>query len=157
MNRIYTAEIGMHVGERVHLAEWLHTLRRMGSINFLVLRDARGTAQIVVDTPEALHALQGVLPESVLAVEGTVVAEEQAPGGVELRNPACEVESSEVCQTSELWTYFFIPTTIRCALTPSSAGSASTARAICSRRWRNSASAHQASKSGNSQAGPSTP
>ena len=70
MERIYTTEIGAHVGERVRLAGWLHTLRRLGGINFLVLRDVRGTAQIVVDTPEALAALDGLLPETVLAVEG---------------------------------------------------------------------------------------
>ena len=75
MERIYTTQIGEHVGERVKLAGWLHALRRMGGINFLVLRDVRGAAQIVVDTPEALAALEGLLPETVLAVEGVVAAE----------------------------------------------------------------------------------
>ena len=81
MERIYTTQIGEHVGERVKLAGWLHALRRMGGINFLVLRNVRGTAQIVVDTPEALAALEGLLPETVLAVEGIASAEPQAPGG----------------------------------------------------------------------------
>ncbi len=72
MERIYTSEVNSHVGERVRLAGWLHTLRRLGGINFLVLRDVRGTVQVVVDTPEALAALDGLLPETVLAVEGTV-------------------------------------------------------------------------------------
>ena len=93
MERIYTTQIGEHVGEQVRLAGWLHTLRRMGGINFLVLRDVRGTAQIVVDTPEALAALDGLLPETVLAIEGTVVAEPQAPGGMEVRSPIIEVLS----------------------------------------------------------------
>jgi nondiscriminating aspartyl-tRNA synthetase len=93
MERIYTTQIGEHAGERVRLAGWLHALRRMGGINFLVLRDVRGTAQIVVDTPEALAALEGLLPETVLALEGLVVAEPQAPGGFELRAPAFEILS----------------------------------------------------------------
>jgi len=93
MERIYTVEISAHVGERVRLAGWLHTLRRMGGINFLVLRDVRGTAQVVIDRPEALHALDGLLPETVLAVEGTVMAEPQAPGGYEVRQPAFEILS----------------------------------------------------------------
>ena len=59
MERIYTTQIGEHVGERVRLAGWLHALRRMGGINFLVLRDVSGTAQIVVDTLAALAALEG--------------------------------------------------------------------------------------------------
>jgi len=93
MERIYTTQIGEHVGERVRLAGWLHALRRMGGINFLVLRDVRGTAQIVVDTPEALASLEGLLPETVLALEGVVVAEPQAPGGFELHGPAFEILS----------------------------------------------------------------
>ncbi len=93
MQRIYTAEIKEHIGERVRLAGWLHTLRRLGGVNFLILRDARGAAQIVVDTAEALADLEGLLPETVLAVEGEVVAEPQAPGGVELHHPAFELLS----------------------------------------------------------------
>jgi nondiscriminating aspartyl-tRNA synthetase len=93
MERIYTAEIGAYIGQQARLAGWLHTLRRLGGINFLVLRDARGLAQIVVDTPEGMEALAGLLPETVLAVEGTVVAEPQAPGGVEIHNPVFQVLS----------------------------------------------------------------
>ncbi len=93
MERIYTTQIRAHAGERVRLAGWLYALRRMGGINFLVLRDVRGTAQIVVDTPEALASLEGLLPETVLAVEGVVVSEPQAPGGFELHEPALEILS----------------------------------------------------------------
>jgi nondiscriminating aspartyl-tRNA synthetase len=77
----------------VRLAGWLHTLRRMGGINFLVLRDVRGTVQAVIDRPEALAALEGLLPETVLAVEGVAVAEPQAPGGVEVHDPVIEILS----------------------------------------------------------------
>jgi nondiscriminating aspartyl-tRNA synthetase len=93
MGRIYTAEIGSHAGEVVTLSGWLHTLRRLGGISFLVLRDVRGTAQIVIDNPAALAALEGLLPETVLAVQGRVVAEPQAPGGSEVREPIIEVIS----------------------------------------------------------------
>lgn len=93
MQRIYTSEISEHAGERVRLAGWLHALRRLGGINFLLLRDVRGTVQVVVDTPEALTQLDGLLPETVLAVEGQVVAEPQAPGGIEIHAPVFEVLS----------------------------------------------------------------
>ena len=93
MARIHTTEIGAHVGETVTLAGWLHTLRRMGGISFLVLRDVEGTAQIVIDQPEALAALEGLLPETVLSVQGKVTAEAQAPGGFEVREPVIEVIS----------------------------------------------------------------
>lgn len=93
MERIYTSEVAAHVGQRVRLAGWLHALRRLGGVNFLVLRDVRGMVQVVIDTDEALAALNGLLPETVLAVEGTVVAEPQAPGGVELHGPVFEILS----------------------------------------------------------------
>ncbi len=93
MERIYTSEVAAHVGEQVKLAGWLHALRRLGGINFLVLRDVRGTVQVVVDTAEALATLEGLLPETVLAVEGRIVAEPQAPGGIEIHAPIFEVLS----------------------------------------------------------------
>ncbi len=93
MERIYTTEVARHVGERVRVAGSLHILRRLGGINFLVLRDARGMVQVVVDTPAALASLDGLLPETVLAVEGLVVAEPQAPGGIEIRAPGFEILS----------------------------------------------------------------
>ncbi len=30
MERIHTVEVGTHVGERVRVAGWLHSLRRLG-------------------------------------------------------------------------------------------------------------------------------
>ncbi|OQA45152.1 MAG: Asparagine--tRNA ligase [Chloroflexi bacterium ADurb.Bin325] len=93
MQRIYTTEVAAHVGEHVRVAGWLHALRRLGGINFLVLRDARGIVQAVLDTPEALAALEGLLPETVLSVSGAAVAEPQAPGGVEIHGPTFEILS----------------------------------------------------------------
>ncbi len=93
MERIYTSDIATCVGQRVRLAGWLHNLRRLGAINFLLLRDPRGTAQVLVDRPEYLEPLAGLLPETVLRVEGMVVAEPQAPGGVELHDPVFEILS----------------------------------------------------------------
>ena len=93
MERIYTSEVNAHVGQRVRLAGWLHALRRLGGINFLILRDVRGSVQVVIDTAGELACLDGLLPETVLAVTGDAVAESQAPGGVEIRNPQFEVLS----------------------------------------------------------------
>jgi nondiscriminating aspartyl-tRNA synthetase len=89
--RIWSTELAAHTGRRVALAGWLHRFRRLGGVAFLVLRDGRGTAQVVVDDPGLAERLAGLHAESVLAVEGLVVAEPQAPGGVELRQPSVEV------------------------------------------------------------------
>jgi nondiscriminating aspartyl-tRNA synthetase len=91
VERVWTIELAAHAGRRVALGGWLHRFRRLGGVAFLVLRDGRGTAQVVVDDPALAERLTGLHAESVLAVEGLVVAEPQAPGGVELRQPSVEV------------------------------------------------------------------
>jgi nondiscriminating aspartyl-tRNA synthetase len=93
VERIYTSGTKEHVGERVCLKGWVHALRKLGAINFLVLRDTWGLLQVVIETSEALAPMEALLPETVIAVEGLVVAEPQAPGGIELHQPVIEVIS----------------------------------------------------------------
>jgi nondiscriminating aspartyl-tRNA synthetase len=90
MERTYAADIDQHIGERVRLAGWVHNVRLLGKVNFLVLRDASGTCQVFLRKDQA-GQLAGVLPESVVEVAGTVVAEPQAPGGVEVHEPQIKV------------------------------------------------------------------
>jgi nondiscriminating aspartyl-tRNA synthetase len=93
MERIRTTEIAAHVGERVRVAGWLNTLRRLGGITFLVVRDGWGTVQAVAgqeaDLAPLIEAEAGA--ESVITVEGTATSSPQAPGGVELQDIAIEV------------------------------------------------------------------
>jgi nondiscriminating aspartyl-tRNA synthetase len=91
MERIWTTEVGQHVGERVRLEGWLHRLRQLSNVSFLIVRDAKGLAQVVVEDPALVEQLAQLHNESVLAVEGTAVAEPQAPGGVEVHLPAIEL------------------------------------------------------------------
>ena len=93
MKRIRTIEVSAHVGERVRIAGWLHSLRDMGGISFLVMRDGWGTIQAVAETEaELAPVLEGELSvESVLSIKGLVVSMPQAPGGIELHNLQIEV------------------------------------------------------------------
>ena len=93
MKRIRTIEVGLHVGERVRIAGWLHSLRQMGGISFLVIRDGWGTIQAVAETEDELSPLYegGFSVESVLSVEGLVISMPQAPGGIELHDLQIEV------------------------------------------------------------------
>jgi nondiscriminating aspartyl-tRNA synthetase len=93
MERIWTTDLSRYTGERIRLAGWLHRLRQLSSISFLILRDGKGLAQIVVEDPALVEQLAGLYLESVLQVEGLAVAEPQAPGGVEIRDPTVEVLS----------------------------------------------------------------
>src|SRR5438045_9058516 len=47
VERIWTTDLSRHVGERVRLAGWLHRLRQLSGVSFLILRDGKGLAQIV--------------------------------------------------------------------------------------------------------------
>jgi nondiscriminating aspartyl-tRNA synthetase len=85
MERTLTTDLSAHVGERVLLAGWLHAKRDLANVSFVVLRDRAGLAQVVVDDEIDLQ------PETVIEVEGDVVATAQAPGGVELHAPSFRV------------------------------------------------------------------
>jgi nondiscriminating aspartyl-tRNA synthetase len=93
MERIRTVEVGMHIGERVRVAGWLHSLRRLGGVSFLVIRDGWGIIQAVAETEAELGPLQdgSIGLESIVALEGVAVSETQAPGKVELHHLRIEV------------------------------------------------------------------
>ena len=91
MERIWTTELLANAGSPVRLAGWLLRRRQLGAISFLILRDGRGTAQVVVEEPALLAQTTALSPESVLIVEGHAVRSEQAPGGVELRAERIDV------------------------------------------------------------------
>jgi nondiscriminating aspartyl-tRNA synthetase len=92
MERVLSNELSLHVGERIHMAGWMHRIRKLGSgMVFVHLRDRAGICQIVVESPEAVASIDGLLVESVVEVEGTVVAEPQAAGGYELHDPVFTV------------------------------------------------------------------
>ncbi len=77
--RTLAAEIARHTGEEVELSGWVHRIRDLGKVSFVVLRDRSGEAQIVLDRkPDFTH-------ESVITVKGRVAPSEKAPGGVEVR------------------------------------------------------------------------
>ena len=93
MERLRTTEVYAHVGERVRVMGWLHSLRQLGGVTFLGIRDGWGIIQAVTEDERSLAPIRegnlGV--ESVLAMEGLVVSEPQAPGGVELHSVQIEV------------------------------------------------------------------
>src|SRR6266511_2684722 len=91
--RVWSADLPRHAGERVLLAGWLHRLRQLRNVSFLVLRDASGLAQVVVEDSALAAELSALHPETVLEVVGEVVAVPQAPGGVEVHDPRITVVS----------------------------------------------------------------
>lgn len=91
MERIRTVEAEAHVGETVRLQGWLHAVRRLGGINFILLRDGWGVIQAVTEDEADLAPLEGLAEETVIALEGVVVRSPQAPGGREIHQPRVQV------------------------------------------------------------------
>lgn len=86
---------GAHTGETVKLRGWIHRTRSSGKIAFLVVRDATGTVQVTVKkgnvSDDAFDAAAAALMESSLELEGTVKADERAPGGYEVQASAVTI------------------------------------------------------------------
>ena len=62
-----------HVGEKIKLAGWVDTIRDMGGILFIDLRDQYGVTQVVVSGDEKKVDFAARIPtESTISVSGTV-------------------------------------------------------------------------------------
>jgi len=85
-DRTYTADA--EPGETVTVAGWVHEIRDLGGIAFLIVRDTTGKIQVKFEKDEMDDELVetglGVHRESVVSVTGAVEEEDRAPTGVEI-------------------------------------------------------------------------
>jgi len=92
-DRTYTADA--EPGETVTVAGWVHEIRDLGGIAFLIVRDTTGRIQVKFEKDEMDDDLVerglDVHRESVVAVTGAVEAEDRAPTGVEIVPDSLEV------------------------------------------------------------------
>lgn len=83
----YSNELENFIGKDVTVAGWVHDIRLIGGINFLLLRDKEGIVQITAKKTvpkKILDILQKLHQEDVLIVKGKVVKSEIAKAGVEM-------------------------------------------------------------------------
>jgi len=92
MKRILSDELQPFVGKRATVRGWLHKKRLLGGLNFVTLRDRRGLVQVLIENKNELEKLRGLQIGTVLAIDGKVIADERAPGGVELHDPKLTIE-----------------------------------------------------------------
>jgi nondiscriminating aspartyl-tRNA synthetase len=78
-------------GGEIEVAGWVHRLRDMGGVNFLILRDRSGLAQLVFDGKPVDAAGTPLTLESVIRVRGISRLNEKAPGGAELKAESLEL------------------------------------------------------------------
>jgi len=85
--RVLACDLASHVGRRVTVAGWLHRVRELKSVTFLIVRDRTGYAQVVLPGLAGEDATTGLTEETVIEVTGRVAASGQAPGGAEITEP----------------------------------------------------------------------
>jgi aspartyl-tRNA synthetase len=98
VTRILIANLSDSIDQNVTVRGWVQAIRDQKSVQFIVLRDETGMAQVVLpkaDPPTALNeAVSALAPESAVTLMGTVVADERVKlGGLELRLAELSVDS----------------------------------------------------------------
>ncbi|MDP3964408.1 MAG: aspartate--tRNA ligase [bacterium] len=102
MKRVFSTHANAFVGKTTTFSGWAHSVRRMGKIVFINLRDKEGLLQIVCspDSGEAYEIARKIRPEFVLTVTGKVakrdpknVNQELATGSVEVVAETIEIIS----------------------------------------------------------------
>ncbi len=87
MVRTLACEVPHKLQETIQLQGWVHNVRAMGKLCFLILRDRSGTTQTVLyNRPDLVSQLQD---ECVVEITGYVNPDERAPNG-------CDVQISEL-------------------------------------------------------------
>ena len=90
--RTLARDLKNKIGQTVEIRGWLHKKRLLGGLNFITLRDRSGLTQILVEDKIEMEKLRGLQIGTVLAVDGTVVADDRAPGGAEIHDAKITVE-----------------------------------------------------------------
>jgi asparaginyl-tRNA synthetase len=88
METVRIVDFRHHAGQEVRVQGWLHNKRSSGKLQFLIVRDGTGFAQVVVAKaavpPEAWAAAEQMGQESALTLTGRVKEDKRAPGGYEI-------------------------------------------------------------------------
>jgi nondiscriminating aspartyl-tRNA synthetase len=90
-----TSQLGEHLNKEVVLSGWVHDVRVLGGISFLLLRDMAGIVQVTAPKTKApaavLKDIASLHQEDVVYVRGTVVASKIAKRGIEVVPAEIEV------------------------------------------------------------------
>lgn len=83
MKRVLISEIKNHMGKEVRINGWIHRIRKIGKIGFLLVRDRSGIVQCVVNTKEV--EIKGLKLESVVEITGQSIENESCKTGIEIQ------------------------------------------------------------------------
>src|SRR5690606_25211033 len=98
MERTLIKDLGKKIDQQVTLKGWLQTLRDQKSMQFLILRDRTGLAQVAhwkKGNLELADLISTLGTESALTITGKVVANEVVKlGGIEIQLESLKVENN---------------------------------------------------------------
>ena len=83
--RISVKEAKRRIGDVVHIAGHVHSLRDLGKLYFLNVRDASGIIQVVVEKEPLVAIAREIVLETPVRVHGKVVAQGRKEGGSEIQ------------------------------------------------------------------------
>lgn len=86
MKRVLVHELDCHVNQEIMIKGWLHRIRALGKIAFLLVRDRSGIVQCVVNTKEI--DIKELKLESVIEVIGKLVENPSCKNGIEIQSSA---------------------------------------------------------------------
>ena len=92
MKRLLSTELSAYVGERVRIRGWIHTLRSLGKVHFLIVRDRKGLCQVVIQDVAEYKKVHELQVGSVITVLGQVASNTQTHLQIELIDPEIQVE-----------------------------------------------------------------
>jgi aspartyl-tRNA synthetase len=98
VERTLTANLTEKMGERVRIRGWVNALRDQKRMQFIVVRDETGMAQVVLakdDPPSELNErISTLTDESAVTITGMVVADERVKlGGLELKLDDLQIDA----------------------------------------------------------------
>ena len=87
MDRIYIKDLAVNGEETVVLKGWVHKIRDLSHVSFIMLRDKSGIIQLVCTKEQ----IKGLRLENAIEVKGVVHENEKAPKGIEVEVTNIEV------------------------------------------------------------------
>ena len=85
--RVLAKDIKEYGGKEITISGWVHRIRELGGVNFIVMRDRSGMVQIVTNDVVNLTL------ETVISATGMIHENEKAPGGFEMQLSSLSVLS----------------------------------------------------------------
>ncbi|MDR0268872.1 aspartate--tRNA(Asn) ligase [Paenibacillus sp.] len=89
--RVLCAHVSEHMGQLVTIHGWVHSIRHLGQLAFVHVRDRSGIMQCVLEGELTETSLS---LESVVSVTGTAEYAPKAPGGIEIRTASVQCISA---------------------------------------------------------------